>query len=402
MAKFNLKARTLYGVAQTQENQPAIISAADTTGTASVSNGGTTLTGSGTQFLLQLAIGIYVYDASGAEVGQVLSVASDTSATISPAMNPLSSESFATGMGSKNALPTTQFSFDREIVSEAFQYLGDELDRDEVTTVTDNYAKFDFQAFMPRLGTIAGGTPTEEEVNLAKWMQSAGFALVLSTGKASFTNSQVTNTYMTIEMRMATPELSTDKVYTVVNARANIDLDCKISSRANLKFNYMGNILDIKQKASITPDYGFQKDKVALPLATKRITRSNLEVYVDETEPTVGATNFCFSELTAGNVDGFVYDRYQTSCEETWSKEATPTDMALTIVEDAADATYAPQDNLDTNHRLQIDYGDTAGDRVSIIYNKIRLNTISGSEVAKFVGETLNFRNVGYTTIELT
>jgi hypothetical protein len=68
---------------QTAENQSAIISSANTTGTATVSAGATALVGVGTKFLTELALGIYVYDAGGLEVGQVISVTDDLNAVIS-------------------------------------------------------------------------------------------------------------------------------------------------------------------------------------------------------------------------------------------------------------------------------------------------------------------------------
>lgn len=402
MAKFNLKAKTLYGVEQTSEAQSAIIASGDITGTATVAGAGTALVGVSTLFLTELAIGIYVYDSGGLEVGQVISVADDLNAVISAAVNPLTAEAFATGMGAKNALATTEFNFNRDITSDSFEYLGDELERDEVTTVTDSFATFDFQTFIKKLGTVAGVDPVESEVPLLDWMQSSGFAVVLSTDTSktvTYTNSQSTNGYMTVELRMASPDIATDKVYTIVGAQATIDLEAQISTLRKLKFSYHGNISSISQKVALTPDYGNQKFNLAGTLSTSAITLSNLELYATEAEPVAGATNFCFSNLTAPNIDGFSYDRYQTSCEQSWSKQATPTDVTLTILEDEAGATYVPQDHLDEAHRLEVNSGLVAGEKVSMIFHKLRLATIASSEVAQYIGEDLQFRNIGYTSI---
>ena len=61
---------------------------------------------------------------------------------------------FRAGLGAKNALAALNLNASIETQSEAFQYLGDELDRDEVTIVTDRTCKFDFETFVPAFGTI--------------------------------------------------------------------------------------------------------------------------------------------------------------------------------------------------------------------------------------------------------
>ena len=374
-----------------------------TTGTATVAGAGTALVGVGTAFLTELAIGIYVYDQAGLEVGQVISVADDTNAVISAAANALSAEVFQTGMGAKNALAVTELNFAREITSEAFVYLGDELSRDEETVVTDSFVTLDFQTFLKKLGTIAGADPVESEVPLLDWMQSSGMAVVLSTGSqgtVTYTNSQVTNEYMTIEIRRSSPDIGTDKVYTVKDARATIDMEVKVGTKGTLKFNYQANLISISQKPKLVADYQNQKFNTAGTWKTSNITKSNLELYPDSgIEPTVGDTNFCFDNASAPNYDGFVYDRYQTSCQEGWSKEANPTDLTLTIIEDEAGAIYAPQDHLEDLHRLEVNSGTVAGERVSLVWTKIQLANVSSSEVAKYAGEDLLFRNVGHNSI---
>lgn len=75
---------------------------------------------------------------------------------------------FRAGLGAKNALAALNLNASIETQSEAFQYLGDELDRDEVTIVTDRTCKFDFETFVPAFGTI------ENTVDLGGKISSVG------------------------------------------------------------------------------------------------------------------------------------------------------------------------------------------------------------------------------------
>ena len=80
--------------------------AATLSGTLSVSNGGTALTGTSSAFTTELIIGSRIYNSSGLYIGTVTAIASDTAATITAAAAALSS---ATGnkKGGRGVDPTT-------------------------------------------------------------------------------------------------------------------------------------------------------------------------------------------------------------------------------------------------------------------------------------------------------
>jgi len=402
--RFHEKAIAIYGVAQTAEGQSAILSTTQTTGTITTVITDALVAGSGTKFLAELAPGAYLYDNTGAEIGQIKSVASDTSATLE-ANNAVAvtGATFATGLGAKNALAVLNLNYSTELTSEAFQYTGDELNRDEETVITDKFAKMDFEVFLPSLGTIAGSTPTTAEVPLVDWLGASGMALVLSTGQAKFTNSVASNEFLTIEVRRSSPGIVTQKTFTTTDNRGNVDFDGTIGTRAKLKFNFQGNLSNVSQKAALTPDFGDQKAELAPSFKSSTITQSELGLYSGATPPTfTGTSNACFDKLQAPNLTGFEYSRYLTGCIDGWSKGATPTDVTITILEDSADAIYNPDNHLEKNHGLNLKVGSVTGKKAEINFTKLQLAKVTNSKVATYTGQDLAFRNVGYVDIILS
>lgn len=402
--RFHEKALAIYGVAQTAEGQSAVQSATQTTGTITTVTTANTITGVGTAFLLELPVGAYLYDNTGAEIGQIATVTNDTTATLTAnAAVAVSGATFATGLGAKNALAVLNLNYSTELSSEAFQYTGDELSRDEETVITDKYAKMDFEVFLPSLGTIAGATPTVDEVPLVDWMGASGMALVLSTGAAKFTNSVASNEFLTIEVRRSSPGLTTQKTFLTTDNRGNVDLDVTIGTRAKLKFNFQGNLVSVTQKPSLTPDFGDQKAEHAPSFKSTTITQVELGLYNGAIPPTfTGTSNACFDKLQAPNVSGFEYSRYLTGCIDGWSKGATPTDVTITILEDSADATYNPDNHLEENHGLVVKAGTVTGKKVELNFSKLQLANVANSTVAAYTGQDLTFRNVEYTDIILS
>lgn len=315
--------------------------------------------------------------------------------------------SYQTGLGPKNALAVINLNYSTELTSEAFQYTGDELNRDEDTVITDKYAKLDFETFLPALGTTAGGDPVASEVPLVDWFQACGSAIVLSTGSADYaqaTNSLASNSFLTLEVRRSSPDLVTvneQKSFIISDARGNVDLDMVIGTRVKLKFSYMGNLDGVVQKFVVVPNFGDQKTVLAPSAKSTTITLSGLALYTDENLPAVpGSSNICFDKLNAPNVFGFDYQRYLTGCIDGWSKGAVPTDVTITILEDEANATYNPDNHLEQNHRLTLRWGSEVGKKIELDFSKLQLAKVTNSKVATYAGQDLGFRNVGTTTLK--
>jgi hypothetical protein len=408
--KFHKKALAIFACAQIAEGNKVNKTSAEITGTATAATDSTTFTGVGTKFLTELTPGAYIYSADGAtRIGRVKTVASDTAATLyANAENALAGADFSTGLGPANAVAVLNLNYSTELESEAFQYTGDELDRDETTVIKDKYAKFDFETFVPSLGTIAGDDPTVYEVPMVDFFGAAGMALVLSTdssGTATFTNSEASNEYLTVEIRRSSPDIPNDqKTFITSDCRGSIDFSGVVGTKGKLKWNFMGNLVSVVDKDKITPDFGDQKTEIAGSFKSTTIVTSQLDLYSGEIEPTYTATtkNVCFQKLEAPNFTGFDYSRYQTGCIDGWSKGAVPSDVTLTILEDKASATYNPDDHIEKLHGLYIDYGTTTGKKVGLRFHKMQLAGITNSEVAEYAGQDLKFRNVGYSDLILS
>lgn len=417
MAKFHEKAVTIYGVTQTAEGNCAVKSSSETAGTISTSSSSTAVTGVGTTFTKDLVPGIYIYNASGTTIiGRVLSVSSDTAAVLEEnAVSTNSAIDFSTGLGPKNCLAVLDLTYETARSTEAFQYTGDELDREERTTETDKYCKFDFSIFMPVLGVLSGADPVASEIPHKEWFEAARFAVIPSadgSGTVEYTNSQVVIKYMTVEYRQNSYEdPSKEKVYTACDVRGLIDLDETISKRGKLKFTYMGNFVGIADKTQITPDatlFPRQKHEIGPIFSRSAISTLQLAAYTgpfDETPPsyTAGTKNICIDKLQAPNLAGFEFDRILTSCIESWSVGAVPTDLTVTIIENEAEATFNPDNHIEDMFALYVDYS-AAGDNVSKIqlkFTKLELVDCPKTRIGKYFGQDLKFRNIGKTSIVL-
>lgn len=415
MAKFHVKAIALYGVAQVAEGVSAI--QASPAGTITTTVGSKDVVGTGTSFTTYLAVGSYIYSGS-AIVGRVASVTDNTHCALEdnvPASavtlvqgsvmaiaTAVTGAAFSTGLGPKNAIPVLNLNFSEEISTEAFQYSGDELSRDEVTITKDTYAKIDFESFLPVKGTTTS-TPLVSEIPYADWFQSVGLAIVTSSGQYKITNSLASNKFMTIEVRRSSPDITTQKTFTITDARGTPDFDGMMGTKPKLKWNMQGNLVAETQKLYLVADFRSVKTDISPEIKSTTIGLSALDLYTsnNSVEPTASVTsNVCFDKLSAPNLVGWEYGRYQTGCGDGWSKGATPTDLTLTVLEDSADATYNPRDNISNNHLLTLKYGlesalSTADKRITFIAHKLMLANVTNSTVASYTGLDLKFRNVG-------
>ncbi len=412
-AKFHEKAIAIYGCAQRAENVSVINATPSSTITCTTASPNVT-GAAGAKFFTEVAIGCYLYNSSDVSIGRVLTVSSDTALILEAnAAVAVSAAAFKTGLGAKNAIAVLNLNFSTELTSEAFQYTGDELDRDEATVITDRFAKFDFETFLPVKGTTASPV-IASDVPLSDWFQSSGMAITLAAGKYSITNATASNTYMTIEIRRSSPDITTQKTYTITNARGLFDLDITLGTKPKMKFSYQGNVgatLSV-EKAKLTADFQSQKTSISESIKSTTVNLAKLDVWSNSTPPTyqtvtagtapTGTSNVVFNKLNAPNLTGFEYARYMTSETDGWSKGASPTDVTLTILEDTSAATYNPDANLEKIHALTLSYSDTsdtAGKVVTIIFRKLELTKVTNSKVANYTGQDLGFRNVGFIDI---
>jgi hypothetical protein len=394
------------------------------TGSATVSYTKKVVIGTSTKFsygaapgdgLGEATVKAYLYDGTGGtELGQISSISSQTILTlVTDASQALSAADFSFGLGPKNCLAVLNLNYSTETASESHMYVGNELERDEYTVITDKWAKFDFETFVPKLGTIAGGDPTVDEIPYPHFFEAAGLAAVLSTGSAGYvqyTNELTSNALLTVEVRRSSQDdTSIQKVFTTSDVRGNIDLNSVVGTKGKIKWNFQGNLDSISDKPRFEPDAATlltQKSLVAGSVKSTTIVTSQLSLYTsnDTVAPSYdqGLKNICFDKLNAPNFTGFEYNRYQTGCLDGWSKGAVPTDVTLTILEDKATATYNPDDNYERMHSLFLDYAPPATSAgVRFVFTKLQLSKINASKVANFSGQDLIFRNIGKVSIYL-
>lgn len=425
MSKFNVKAVLLYVCPQSAENNNVVKLAAETVGTVTVTSGAlTTLTGTGTQFkykdvdgdgLGQLTVGAYVYKSGSVMVGKVTAITSQTSATITnPDSLTFTGASYYVDMGPDNVVATLNLNYAPESTTEEYTYTGDELDRTAYTDETDYYSKFDFETLLPCLSSIASNNPTQAEMPLASLFNSSGFATVLSTNNTytgTYTNSLPSTTLLSVQIRKSSQDQSRQKTYTLYNARGTVDFDGLTGKKAKIKWNYVGEFQHIADRVRITPNPDIlvkQQSALAANASALNIITSQLGVWggefnTDEPAAVSGIKNVCFDKLTAPNLNGFNYNRYQLGCGNGWSKTAVPTDVTLTIAEDSADADYNPDAYRTKDHKLFYEFSQGAelNSKVSITFDRMQLTKVTPSTVADFAGQDLMFRNKGYVHIDL-
>ena len=114
------------------------------------------------------------------------------------------------------------------------------------------------------------------------------------------------------------------------------------------------------------------------------------------------AQTFSYATCSAANFFGFDLTRYLTGSEEGFAKGATPTDVAITMLEDKAGTTnFDPESstNISAFFGVKVKFGTGAGKYVSYMWDKLQLATIKDGKVATYFGKDCTFRNTGKSYI---
>ncbi len=173
MAKFNVKAITIYCVAQKAQGSRVTKGVLECAGTVTTVAGSAAVVGVGTAFLTDATVNAYLYDGSGYTIGQIKTITDNTnivlydvvpavqvedSATTKKYANDRTGSTYQVGLGARNAVAVLNLNYSDELTTESAVYVGDELSRDEDTWVKDRICKVDFETFLPALGTVARTT----------------------------------------------------------------------------------------------------------------------------------------------------------------------------------------------------------------------------------------------------
>ncbi len=312
-----------------------------------------------------------------------------------------------------DVVPLADFSYEDVFVTEEVVYIGNELGRDSETVSKDRYAKYSGTAFMPVRGSSVA-LATIADFKMAPLFQACGANCALTGTLVSdqvitVTNSIPTTTLLTGQIRFSTADIATQKTFQVYDSRGTVDLSMEIFNKSKLKFNMMGNYTQATQETAITVNYGTQKSLAAQVLLPTNIICSELTGLIGGfTHTGISGTvkNLCFSKLDAPNLFGFTLERFGTSCQIGFTKDADPSDVTLTILEDAAiplgseSATaYDPDNHINDFHKFSLKYGTAQGKWVSIYFDNLQLVSTSQTTISKFRGRDLKFRNIGNVTL---
>ena len=109
----------------------------------------------------------------------------------------------------------------------------------------------------------------------------------------------------------------------------------------------------------------------------------------------------CINSVNATNYFGYAYNRYLMTCQEGFSKEAEPTDVAITVLEDEIHATadFNPDANIENFFEVELKYGVGDGKYTTLIWNKLQLATTANAQIGSFEARDIGFRNTGNATI---
>lgn len=305
-----------------------------------------------------------------------------------------------------DAIAVTEVTGGETRTTEAFQYLGDSLDRSEITTVKDTFANVTLKTMMPTLGTL-NPSLTEDNVPLSKLWRSCGGDLAVNgtTGEVTITNSIVADELLTLEYRKSSPEATggDQKVFVFSDCRGSVDISLEAGSRTTVTFNYLGNSATPTMETAITPNIGNQIINAAAVVELANMQTATIEEITDLTGPTYGAPQtFCVNTFNAPNFFGFEYERYKLTCQEGYTKGATPTDVTAVILEDEVGGTdFDPDANVTKYFRVTLKWGLGAGKFVTLQMNQLQLANVAEAKISKYFGRELSLRNTGTSTIIL-
>ena len=150
--------------------------------------------------------------------------------------------------------------------TEAYEYLGDSLSRDEFTVLKDDYAEVPIQTLMPVLGSlITGRLPVASPY--FQWFTACGANITVDAlGVVTCKNDVEVDRYLTIDYYKSSPEVSvpdTAKLQRFYGCRGTVDVTFEAGSRARLDFKYYGNANNPVMVPKVVPDVGTQVQDVA-------------------------------------------------------------------------------------------------------------------------------------------
>ena len=235
------------------------------------------------------------------------------------------------------AVTTLEGSVVRE--TEAFEYLGDSLSRDEITTLKDESGEVNFESFMPHLGALDVGLAVDD-APYSKFFRACGGEVTVDggTGIVTVTNSTISNKLLTLDYHKASPEATggDDKRWQFSDCRGGIDISFEAGSRIQLAFKFMGNYSNVgnpSMETAVIPDFGSQKFDIASVVRLQNMQTSTIRQLLG-TEASVAIANIADAAGTVtvdtSAVHGYVTGERVTIAGTTSFDEV---DVEITVVD---------------------------------------------------------------------
>ena len=323
-----------------------------------------------------------------------------------------SAEGTPATIATTDAVAALEVNYSDEIATEDHAYVGDELDRDTLTSVTDRHSKVDFSTLMPLLDvTEPFATTPETLLGVTPLIQACGgYATDTATVDGTdtiltvnFTNDTVLNSFATLEVRRSSADEPTyQRKHQLVDCRGQMNLEIELGKRSMLGFNFMGNFVDPSRVAQVVPNFGVQKTRIAPVPRKANILQAEL-VDIGSAFTGIGTKTFCFSKLSAPNFFGFDYSRFILSCLEGFSKGAVTTDVVLTRLIDTPDTgVFMPENNLEGLFKLRVVLGTEDVDTITVDFTKLELVNYANTNVGTYAAQDITFKNRGTSELEIT
>lgn len=179
-----------------------------------------------------------------------------------------------------DALAVTELTSDVTRETEAYEYKGDSLSREEFTTLKDTFADVKAETLMPVLGTL-NPSLLATDAPLYQWFTACNAnTTVDAAGAVTYSNNVEVNKLLTIDYFKSSPEVSTPgtaKRYRFTDCRGKVDVAFEAGGRATLAFNFMGNDSAPTMETNIVPDLGSQVNDVASVVRLQNMQYSTIK-----------------------------------------------------------------------------------------------------------------------------
>jgi hypothetical protein len=195
----------------------------------------------------------------------------------------------------------------------AYQYLGDNLSRDEFTYQKDSFADINVETLQQVLGVLNPSLAVAD-VPLSEFMQACGGYVTVnaSTGVVTIDNNTVSDSALSIDFRKSSSQdLVNQKLYKFTACRGMVDIDASLGEIPKLKYTFKGNAAAPIESPILAPSFGSQTTNIASTVRQSTIATAKiapavpiLSITFVTTTATVTATGHGLSTGNTATISG--------------------------------------------------------------------------------------------------